>query len=138
MNTDGKKSSSIKCQYPPGGNANFSFTWKNDGQTEPRKLNRSRSGSRSKYNIINNIPNENTDMMNINTVNCYNQSDDGKKSAIKTNYEIGKPKMNLFDDQRNVYGSKPSSIKVQNVPGGRSNVILGSDSTNYEEYRRKR
>jgi len=136
MNTDSKKVQSIKCQYPPGGNTNFSFAWKNEGQMDPRRINRSRSGSRSKYNIITNVANENTDMMNINTVN--NNGDDGKKSAIKTNYEVGKPKMNLFDDQKNVYGGKASSIKVQNAPGGRSNIILGNDSTNYEDYRRKR
>ena len=134
MNGDNKKIASIKCQHPPGGNTNFSFNWKNEGQPEQRRM-RSRSNSRNKnFNIISN---ENTDMMNINAINCGN-SDEGKKSAIKTNYEVGKPKMNLFDEQKNVYGSKPNSIKVHHAPGGRSNIILGDDSTNYEEYRRKR
>jgi hypothetical protein len=134
MNTEKKTINSIKCQQQPGGNSNFSFTWKNDGHIEPRRRN-SRSGSRSKYNIL---TNENTDMMNINTVNNYDVNDDGKKSGLKTNYEIGKPKMNLFDDQKNIYANKSSSIKVQNAPGGKSNIILGSDSSNYEDYRRKR
>jgi hypothetical protein len=134
MNGDSKKLTSIKCQYPPGGNTNFSFNWKNEGQPEYRRM-KSRSNSRTKnFNIISN---ENTDMININAVKV-DCSDEAKKSAIKTNYEIGKPKMNLFDEQKNVYGSKPTSIKVQHAPGGTSNIVLGNDSTNYEEYRRKR
>ena len=96
MNTANKKTASInsiKCQQQPGGNSNFSFNWKNDGQAEPRRM-KSRSGSRSKYNIL---TNENTDMININAVNNYDTTEDSKK-GLKTNYEVGKPKMNIFDD----------------------------------------
>jgi hypothetical protein len=136
MSTNNKKPASInsiKCQQQPGGNSNFSFTWKNDGQSEPRRM-KSRSGSRSKYNIL---TNENTDMMNINAVNYYDNTEDGNK-GLKTNYEVGKPKMNIFNEQKNIYANKASSIKVQNAPGGRSNIVLGTDSSNFEDYRRKR
>ena len=69
---------------------------------------------KNEYNIL---TNEN---MNIENIKDKNQS-------IKTGYG-SKSNLNIFGE---------SSIKVTVSPGGMSNVYLGNDSTNYEDYRKK-
>jgi hypothetical protein len=64
---------------------------------------------------------------NCNTTN--NKSESIKTFGTKSNF-------NLFGES--TYDQKQSSIKVTNNPGGKGNIILGSDSTNYEDYRRKK
>jgi hypothetical protein len=131
MNISDNKVSSIKCQYPPGGNANFSLNWSSQSSQDQRKT--QRSTSRNRYNILTNEKENFEGMMNIKTYN-----DDDKKQAIKTNYDIGKSKVNLFNETKNSYLDKPSSIKVAHAPGGRSNIIFGDDTSSYEDYRRKK
>ena len=46
---------------------------------------------------------------------------EGKQSSIKTNYEVGNEKCNIFHNQFPAEG-KQSSIKVTQMPGGNSHV----------------
>jgi hypothetical protein len=154
MNQD--KKTSIKCHHPPGGSSNFSFNWGNNVQdTNSRQT--IRSTSKTKYNIINGLNNvdaysfstvkpEEKENMNINLVPVTGSEDfevpDAKKqttissvSSIKTNYQSGKAKLNIFNGDS--ADEKSTSIRVNHAPGGKSTVCFGNDSTSYEQYRRK-
>src|SRR5690606_24483829 len=111
-----------KCKQSPGGNSSFAFGWSDNTQTTPRKQ---RSRSKVKYNIIN----YETDP--------YNQDDLPKQAtpSIKT-AGYTKSQFNLSGDY--TANDKVHSLKVTAAPGGRSNIVFGNDSTNYEDYRRRK
>jgi hypothetical protein len=116
------KVQSIKCQQAPGGNSTFQFQWKEPAPTTPTKT---RNRSKVNYNIINYESDpynkENTTSPNV--------------QSIKTN-GYSKSNFNLTGNYET--NDKTKSIKVTTAPGGRSNIIFGNDSTNYEDYRRKK
>jgi len=128
MNSETPRSriQSVKCNFPPGGQTNFQMGWglPNDPVTKDTKLTSKNYGSN--YNTVNVNDKENFNKMNIIAGVSTQSKDSG----------YGKPKINLFQDYN--YAEKTTSIKVTQNPGGRSNVCFGTDSSNYEEYRRKK
>ena len=120
------KSESLKCNFPPGGNANFSVGW---GQSsEPVKsLNQTGKnyGSNLNYTSNNQFDKENVNKSNIIAGVSTQNKDSG----------YGNAKFNVFKDTN--YSDKSSSIKVNHMPGGKSNVYLGNDSSSYNDYRKK-
>ena len=129
MNFDGNnnKVQSVKCNFPPGGQSNFSLGW--GQQTEPVNKGPKYSGKNYGTNCENNSV-SNSDKENVNRMNIIaGMSTQNKDSGY------GKSKINLFNDYN--YSEKTTSIKISQTPGGKSYVCFGSDSSNYEEYRRK-
>ena len=88
MYFEGKEqTSSIRCKCPPGGQSNFQFLY-NDAQ--PEKCNfKKHPDSKSNYNILTLETKENNQDMSNAQRNC----------SIKTNYEYGKEKCNIFHNQ---------------------------------------
>ena len=120
------KNESLKCNFPPGGNANFQVGW---GQgSEP--VNSNKQGQKNYGSDINYTSNNNFDKENVNKSNLL-----AGKSTQTKDCGYGKPKFNIFNETN--YSEKNPSIKVNHMPGGKSNVYLGGDSSNVEEYRRK-
>jgi hypothetical protein len=108
------KINSIKCKQAPGGNSSFAFSYDDTNASVPKA-----TTQKFASNVFTNE--------NCNTTNYKNES-------IKT---FGnKSNLNIFGES--TYDQKQSSIKVTAGPGGASNIVLGSDSSNYEEYRRKK
>jgi hypothetical protein len=109
-----KKTESIKCHQAPGGNSSFAFSYSDNSSV---------TKSTSQKFSSNVFSNE-----NCNTTNY-------KSESIKTSY--GKQgNLNIFGESN--YDQKQPSIKVTAAPGGGSNIVFGNDSSNYEEYRRKK
>lgn len=138
MNFDkfqGNGQTSIKCHHPPGGNSSFSLGW--NGENTPTKRTMSRQLSKSRLNIITNELNpENQENMtnsqlNINVITEFLEPMTKSQKFANT----PRSKLNLFGNYENA--ERTNSIKVSNAPGGRSNVLLGSDNTSYNDYRRK-
>ena len=127
MNQENKqKNQSIKCNFPPGGNTNLSLEWgQPSGPEKNLKQTGKNYGSNIEYTSNNNFDKENVNKSNIIA---------GMSTQTK-NAGYGKPKFNIFNETN--YSEKSSSIKVNHMPGGKSNVYLGNDSSNYEDYRRK-
>jgi hypothetical protein len=108
-----RKIESIKCHQAPGGNSSFAFSYSDNTIPTPKTTSQKLTSSV--------FANE-----NCNTTN--------KAESIKT---YGKQdKLNIFGESN--YSQKQPSIKVTSGPGGNSSVVFGSDSSNYEEYRRKK
>src|SRR5574343_518397 len=111
------KSQSIKCNHPPGGSTNFSFGW---GQ---------------------NLDNSSRDLKMTST-KITQTTDNKENTQYYTNREVAKntakPTFSLFDSNYAESSNKSSSIKITYAPGGKSNIVLGSDSRNYDEYRQKK
>ena len=128
MNTEaGKKVNSVRCNFPPGGQSNFQMGW---GQsTEPVVKS-------TKYSAKNYSSNNNYDSVNINDKENVNKSNI-VAGVCTQNKECGygQNKVNLFSGYQ--ASEKSTSIKVNQNPGGKSSVCFGTDSSNYEEYRRK-
>jgi len=120
------KNQSLKCNYPPGGNSNFSVGW---GQG-PEPVNSLKQTGKNYGSNINYTSNGNFDKENVNKSNLSA----GVTTQTK-NAGYGKPKFDIFNGTD--YSEKSSSIKVNHMPGGKSNVHFGNDSSNYEEYRKK-
>jgi hypothetical protein len=125
-NNNTQKNQSLKCNYPPGGNTNFSIGW---GQG-PEPVNSLKQTGKNYGSNINYTSNGYFDKENINKSNVIAGISTQTKSA-----GYGKGKIDIFNGTD--YSEKSSSIKVNHMPGGKSNVYLGNDSSNYEEYRRK-
>ena len=131
-----EQTSSIRCQNPPGGKSNFQFLY-NDAQ--PEKCNfKKYPDSKSNYNILTLESKENNQDMSNAQRNCsiktnyeygkekcnifHNQfPQEGKQSSIKTNYETGTEKCNIFHNQF-PQEAPQSSIRVTQMPGGNSHV----------------
>ncbi len=142
------KKSSMKRQYPPGGSSNFSLGWESDLQPIPQKT----SSKGANFNIITGNYNSNGEVdvkfqnpqettenkENYPSVNIipFDDKNDYMKLSIKTDFK--RSNFSLFNNDSNVSQDKPNSIKVTYAPGGKSSVLLGNDSTSYEEYRKKR
>lgn len=108
-----RKNESIKCNQAPGGNSSFAFNYNDTGVPTPKY-----TTQKFASNVFSNE--------NLNTNN--------KAESLKT---FGKQdKLNLFGESN--YSLKQSSIKVTAGPGGNSNIVFGNDSSNYEDYRRKK
>lgn len=106
-----EQTTSIRCRCPPGGNSNFQFLY-NDPQ--PDKCNFKKfPDTRNNYNILNLQSKENNQVMG--------NSNAPKTSSIRTNYEYGKEKCNIFHNQFPAEAPQPS-IKVTQMPGGNSHV----------------
>ena len=137
MYFEGKEqTSSIRCKCPPGGQSNFQFLY-NDAQ--PEKCNfKKHPDSKSNYNILTLESKENNQDMSNAQRNCsiktnyeygkekcnifHNQfPQEGKQSSIKTNYETGNEKCNIFHNQFQQEAPQ-SSIRVTQMPGGNSHV----------------
>ena len=137
MYFEGKEqTSSIRCKCPPGGQSNFQFLY-NDAQ--PEKCNfKKHPDSKSNYNILTLESKENNQDMSNAQRNCsiktnyeygkekcnifHNQfPQEGKQSSIKTNYETGNEKCNIFHNQF-PQEAPQSSIRVTQMPGGNSHV----------------
>ena len=109
-----EQQSSIKCVYPPGGQSNFQFSYKD---AKPDKINcKKYPDTKMNYDIVNLQDNGINNNQNINMRNC----------SIKTNYNFGKEKFNIF---KNEYPkeSQQSSIKVTQKPGGFSCVQFAKE-----------
>ena len=131
-----EQTSSIRCKCPPGGQSNFQFLY-NDAQ--PEKCNfKKHPDSKSNYNILTLESKENNQDMSNAQRNCsiktnyeygkekcnifHNQfPQEGKQSSIKTNYETGNEKCNIFHNQF-PQEAPQSSIRVTQMPGGNSHV----------------
>lgn len=128
MNSEGNRTKvqSLRCNFPPGGQSNFQMGWglPNDPVTRDTKFSSKNYGSN--YNSVNISDKENVNKANI----MAGISTQSKESGY------GKAKINLFNEYN--YSEKTPSIKVSQNPGGKSNVCFGTDSSNYEEYRRKK
>ena len=115
--------SSIRCKCPPGGQSNFQFLY-NDAQPEKSNF-KKHPDSKSNYNILTLESKENCQDMNNTQRNCsiktnyetgkekcnifHNQfPQEGKQSSIKTNYETGNEKCNIFHNQFPQEGKQPS------------------------------
>lgn len=129
MNCDGnrQKVQSVKCNFPPGGQSNFVMGW---GQTNEPVIRNTKYPNKNyntnDYNSVNSGDKENVNKLNI-VAGITTQNRDGG---------YGKAKINLFNDYN--YSEKNTSIKVSQQPGGKSNICFGTDSSNYEEYRKKK
>lgn len=105
---------SIKCHYPPGGQSNFKFLHDNPqpDACHYKKFPDSKAG----YNILNLQGSNENDMGAANIRNC----------SIKTDYQVGKEKVNIFKGQYNYDYIQPS-IKVTQNPGGNSHVMYAGN-----------
>ncbi len=128
MNCDGNKNrvQSLKCNFPPGGQSNFQMGWGQPNDPVTKDTNFTIKNYGSNYNTVNNNDKENVNKMNI----IAGMSTQSKDSGY------GKAKINLFNDYN--YSEKAPSIKISQQPGGNSKIIFGTDSSNYEEYRKKK
>ena len=131
-----EQTSSIRCKCPPGGQSNFQFLY-NDAQ--PEKCNfKKHPDSKSNYNILTLESKENNQDVSNAQRNCsiktnyeygkekcnifHNQfPQEAKQSSIKTNYETGTEKCNIFHNQF-PQEAPQSSIRVTQMPGGNSHV----------------
>ncbi len=129
MNFENNKNKvqSVKCNFPPGGQSNFQMGWgmPNDPVSRDTKIS-SKNYASNCNTIINNSDKENVNKVNI----IAGMSTQSKESGY------GKAKFNIFNDTN--YSEKTPSIKISQNPGGKSNLCFGNDSSNYEEYRRKK
>ena len=101
--------SSIKCQYPPGGQSNFQFLY---GDARPEKSHFNKfPDTKVNYNILN---------LQETKENCGN-AQNIRNCSIRTDYSNGKEKVNIFKGQYNDQYIQPS-IKVTQMPGGNSHV----------------
>jgi hypothetical protein len=137
-----EKKNSLKINFPPGGNSNFSLGWNKEGTqaTTPRHQ---RSNSKTNFNIV--TGQDYTDVIekenyssNIQDFRQPQYIEPVKKTnAIKTDYN--RSQFNIFYQNNNLSNQqKQQSIKVGQAPGGQSSVHFGDDSRNYDEYRRKK
>jgi len=128
MNLDGNlnKIQSVKCNFPPGGQSNFQMGWGLPSEPVSRDSKLSSKNYGSNYNSVSNNDKENVNRSNF----MAGMSTQSKESGY------GKSKINLFNDYD--YCEKTPSIKISQNPGGKSNVCFGTDSSNYEDYRRKK
>lgn len=128
MNFEGNtnKIQSVKCNFPPGGQSNFQMGWGLPNEPVSRDTKVSSKNYASNYNSVNNADKENVNKSNFMAGMSTQSKDAG----------YGKSKINLFSDYN--HSEKTQSIKVSQNPGGKSNVCFGTDSSNYEEYRRKK
>ena len=131
-----EQTSSIRCKCPPGGQSNFQFLY-NDAQ--PEKCNfKKHPDTKSNYNILTLESKENNQDVSNAQRNCsiktnyeygkekcnifHNQfPQEAKQSSIKTNYETGTEKCNIFHNQF-PQEAPQSSIRVTQMPGGNSHV----------------
>ena len=131
-----EQTSSIRCKCPPGGQSNFQFLY-NDAQ--PEKCNfKKHPDTKSNYNILTLESKENNQDVSNAQRNCsiktnyeygkekcnifHNQfPQEAKQSSIKTNYETGNEKCNIFHNQF-PQEAPQSSIRVTQMPGGNSHV----------------
>ena len=131
-----EQTSSIRCKCPPGGQSNFQFLYDN---AQPEKFNiKKHPDSKSNYNIQTLESKENSQDMGNAQRNCsiktnyeygkekwnifHNQfPQEGKQSSIKTNYQTGNKKCNTFHNQF-PQEAPQSSIRVIQMPGGNSHV----------------
>lgn len=103
------QNSSKKITCPPGGNSNFQFL---HPDPKPDACNFKKfPDSRSNYNIVNLESKENAVYQDNVQRNC----------SVKTGYEFGKEKCNIFHNQFPEQAKQPS-IKVTQMPGGNSHV----------------
>lgn len=109
------KNESLKCQYPPGGNTNFSLGW---GQKAEPVNSKSQNTGKNYGSNIQYTSNNFFDKENVNNNNVLA----GVSTQNKEN-GYGKPKFNIFNETN--YSEKSSSIKVNHMPGGKSNVHFG-------------
>ena len=137
MYFEGKEqNSSIRCKCPPGGQSNFQFLY---DDAQPEKCNfKKHPDTKSNYNILTLESKENNQGMSNAQRNCsiktnyeygnekcnifHNQfPQEGKQSSIKTNYQTGDEKCNIFHNQF-PQEAPQSSIRVTQMPGGNSHV----------------
>jgi hypothetical protein len=116
------KVQSKRCHQAPGGNSTIQLNWEGQAPATPTKT---RNRSKVNYNIIN-CQDDPFNKENTNSPNVH---------SIKT---AGYSKSNFNLTGTYEANDKAKSIKVTTAPGGRSNIIFGNDSSNYEEYRRKK
>jgi hypothetical protein len=154
--TNENKKTSIKCHQAAGGNSSFSLGWGNNTNV-PQGRTHKRTNSGSDYNIISgekfntfesvktedkenlNIQNAgNTQQPLMNNNGFLNFNNDDKNCSIKTNYETGKNKFDIFKNEQQTPQDKYQSIKINQTPGGNSNFVFGNDKTSYDDYRKKR
>ena len=102
--------SSIKCQYPPGGQTHFQFSYGGNTHPEPSHFNKF-PDTKVNYNILNLQDTKENCAMAQNIRNC----------SIRTDYNNGREKVNIFKGQYNDQYVQPS-IKVTQMPGGNSRV----------------
>jgi len=98
---------STKVIHAPGGDSHWSFGWGNDNNND----NNQQKGGRKRF-----------DGVNSNASSMQNNNNNGNGNNNNNN--------NGGDG-----GFKPS-VRVNNNPGGRSNIVFGTDDSNYEHYRK--
>ena len=102
-----KRGSNIpkKCKYPPGGESKFQFLYQN---AQPEQINFNKfPDSKVNYNILNLQETKENCGINSNIRNC----------SIRTDYQNGREKVNIFKNQYNDNYVQPS-LKVTQMPGG--------------------
>ena len=105
---------SIKCVYPPGGQSNFQFSYKD---AKPDKINcKKYPDIKMNYDIVNLQDNGNNNNQNLNMRN----------NSIKTNFNFGKENLNIFKNEYPKEIQQPS-IKVTQKPGGFSCVQFAKE-----------
>lgn len=107
--------SSIKCQYPPGGQDNFQFSYNGPYQPPQSHFNKF-PDTKVNYNILNLQSTKENNGMSQNVRNC----------SIRTDYNNGREKVNIFKNQYNDNYIQPS-IRVTQMPGGNSRVAYAKN-----------
>ena len=97
--------SSKKCKYPPGGESKFQFLY-NNAHIDKCNFNKY-PDTKTNYNII---------TMQDTKENCGIIANN-RPCSIKTDYQNGKEKINIFKNQYNDHYVQPS-LKVMQRPGG--------------------
>ena len=101
---------STKIINPPGGKDHFSLGWE-----EP------------KQNIPNNQSQPSTNKPRI------ERKKETEPRTIPTKYQ---PKTQQIPSNNNNINQQHTSVRVNQRPGGNSNIIFGNDDSNYEHYRK--
>ena len=104
--------SSIKCQYPPGGQTHFQFSYNGNPQPDQVHFNKF-PDTKVNYNILN---------LQDTKENC-GMAQNVRPCSIRTDYTNGKEKVNIFKGQYGAPNVQPS-IKVTQMPGGNSRVAF--------------
>ena len=110
---------SVRIANPPGGQSHFSLGWGADPEPQPRQ-----QGGRKRFD------NQNQQSQGFG----YNQPPQQQQYPPQQNQGFGQ----AFgqNPRQNQQGGVHTSVKVSHNPGGKSNIIFGTDDTHYDDYRK--
>ena len=101
---------STKVSNPPGGKDHFSLGW-----DEPKSNLEPQKQSSTKPRI--------------------ERKKEEAPRTIPTKYHP-KTQINTYEPPKDIQNKQHTSIKINQNPGGKSNIIFGNDDSNYDHYRK--